>query len=61
MIVAGLLLMLGAGILAGLDFFGVTPGAAGVVSLTLALALALVVGGALRTSLRDHHPRHAHH
>jgi hypothetical protein len=61
MLVTGLFLMVAAGIVAALDFFGITPGAAGVVSLTLVLALALFLGGALRASLRHHHWRHAHH
>ena len=61
MFLTGLLLLLVAGVVAGLDFAGITPGAAGVVSLTLVLALALLMGAALRASLRDHHWRHAHH
>jgi hypothetical protein len=61
MFLAGLFLMVAAVLVAALDFFGITPGAAGVVSLTLVLALGLLLGGALRVSLRDHHWRHAHH
>jgi len=61
MLVTGLCLMVLAGVVAVLDFFGVTPGAAGFVSLTLLVALALFLGGAVRASLRDHHWRHAHH
>lgn len=62
MLVTGLFLMVAAGIIATLDFFGITPGAAGVVSLTLVLGLALLLIGGVRASLRNHHPwRHAHH
>jgi len=61
MFLAGLCLMVAAVLVAALDFFGITPGAAGVVSLTLVLGLALLLGAALRVSLRDHHWRHAHH
>ena len=61
MLVTGLCLMVLAGVVAGLDFFGVTPGAAGFVSLTMVVALALFLGGAVRYSLRHHHWRHAHH
>ena len=60
MFVTGLFLMMVAGVVAALDFFGITPGAAGFVSLTLVLGLALLLGGAVRTSLRDHPWRHAH-
>jgi len=63
MFITGLLLMVVAGIVAALDFFGVTPGAAGVVSLTLVLSLVLLMAGAVRASIGHHHHhwRHAHH
>jgi hypothetical protein len=47
-------------VIAALDFFGVTPGAAGFVSLTFLVALGFFLAGAVRASLRDHHWRHAH-
>jgi len=60
MLVAGLVLMVVAGCLAGLEFFGLTPGAAGVVTLMLVVSFALLVCGGIRASLRSHHLKHAH-
>jgi hypothetical protein len=58
MLLSGLVLLLvGAG-LSILDFLGVTPGAAGVVSLLLASSLVLFLSGAIRASVRGHHLRH---
>jgi uncharacterized membrane protein YtjA (UPF0391 family) len=56
----GLVLLLIAVGISILDYLGVTPGAAGVVSLLLVVATILMLSGGIRASIRGHHLRHSH-
>lgn len=54
----GLVLLVIAAGISILDFLGVTPGAAGVVSLLLVVATVLMLSGGIQASIHDHHLRH---
>lgn len=60
---AGLVLLVIAAGISILDFLGVTPGAAGVVTLLLVVAVVLMLSGGIQASVRGHHLTHrdAHH
>jgi uncharacterized membrane protein YtjA (UPF0391 family) len=61
---AGLVLLVIAAGVSILDFLGITPGAAGVVSLLLVVATVLMLGGGIQAAFRGHQLRlrhsHAH-